>query len=326
MEKKLAKPYLTYEEQLERLREKHGLNINNTEIGIEILKSISYYDLINGYKECFMKNEKFKPNTEITTIFAFSMFDKNFQNILFKYSIYVENTFKTRVAHVIGGSFGEEEEEYLSINKYSSPRNPKRLEKLEKTLDDIKDVLTNRWTDNPTKHYRKNHNHIPPWILFKNINFNSAIDLYTFLRRNEKEKVINEYFKGNNSFNDKAEVLKKMITIVRKFRNKIAHNYKVIGYKTKEELKITKTRAVNHYFLYTKPDIWRRESNDLFAMIVSLINLIGNKYLILNMISELVFLFESSEELARKYIKEAKLPENIIERLNNVSNYIKELN
>lgn len=47
-----------------------------------------------------------------------------------------------------------------------------------------------------TKHYKENHNHIPPWILFKNISFGDAINLFCVLNRQEKEPITDILFEN----------------------------------------------------------------------------------------------------------------------------------
>lgn len=180
---KYDKPFLDYGERIEKLKVDYNLEITNKRIlEKEFLKTISYYDLINGYKDCFMINGKFQ-NKNILTLFNFSYLDKRFQNILFMYSIYVENIFKTKFSNLIAKNKGVEYGQYLDINKYTVS-NPKRKNKLLKTLSDIIAIHsgTSDYDDNPTKYYRKNHNHIPPWILFKNVKFTTVIDLFSFLR------------------------------------------------------------------------------------------------------------------------------------------------
>ena len=178
---KYDKPFLDYDERIEKLKVDYNLNITNKRIlEKEFLKTVSYYDLINGYKDCFMIDGKFQ-NENILTLFSFSYLDKRFQNILFMYSIYVENIFKTKISNLIAKNKGVEYGQYLDINKYTVS-NPKRKNKLLKTLSDIIAIHsgTSDYDDNPTKHYRKNHNHIPPWILFKNVKFTTVIDLFSF--------------------------------------------------------------------------------------------------------------------------------------------------
>jgi len=238
MEENYSKPFKTYEEQLEILKNRYRLNISDDEFALKLLKTVSYYDLINGSKECFFKEneEIFEEWVDINHLFSFKILDRNIQNILFKYSVYVENTFKTSLAYTLAKNYGIETEKYLDENNFKSFSNPKRMDKRNKTLEIIKEVQFIE--NNPTFHYKRNHNHIPPWILFKNVNFTDSIDLFTFLKRRDKLEIVKKYFQNiqNNEADRMIELLKTTISIVRKFRNKIAHNAKVITYKTKNKI------------------------------------------------------------------------------------------
>ena len=53
-------------------------------------------------------------------------------------------------------------------------------------------IITNRdRAKQPTKYYLKYHNHVPPWILFKNISFGSAINIFRLLSTKHKREVAN---------------------------------------------------------------------------------------------------------------------------------------
>lgn len=86
---KYDKPFLTYEEQLKKLKEDYNLSVTDGNIELELLSTLSYYDLINGYKDCFMENNKFIEDRTLIDIFIFNIIDKKFQNILLHYSIYL---------------------------------------------------------------------------------------------------------------------------------------------------------------------------------------------------------------------------------------------
>lgn len=51
----LNKPFLTYEQQILKLKEDKKLIISNDELAIGLLKKHSYFDLISGYKGMFKK-------------------------------------------------------------------------------------------------------------------------------------------------------------------------------------------------------------------------------------------------------------------------------
>ncbi|MGL6099227.1 MAG: Abi family protein, partial [Fusobacteriaceae bacterium] len=149
-----SKPFKSYEEQIELLVNKYELTLKNHDLCLELLKTISYYDLVNGYKDFFMQDGKFIKGVSEMELFLFSLFDKNFQGILFKYSVYAENTFKTKLSYTIAKKFGVNEVEYLDEKNYlSSGYSPKRNKKKLKTLDDIKKVSTSIYTKDPTLHY-----------------------------------------------------------------------------------------------------------------------------------------------------------------------------
>lgn len=99
------KQFLTFDKQIEHLKTKHQLLISDEKLAKQILANISYYDLINGYKECMMDGEKFKKGITIEFLYLFYLFDKNFQNIIFKYSLLVENSFKTKLAYFLPINF-----------------------------------------------------------------------------------------------------------------------------------------------------------------------------------------------------------------------------
>ena len=46
------KPSITYSQQLDRMRRK-GILIENDKLAMEVLQSISYYGIVNGYKDIF---------------------------------------------------------------------------------------------------------------------------------------------------------------------------------------------------------------------------------------------------------------------------------
>ena len=57
----LDKPFRTYDEQIDLLQDR-GLCITDREFANHALSTISYYDLINGYKNIFMKDDVFLPD------------------------------------------------------------------------------------------------------------------------------------------------------------------------------------------------------------------------------------------------------------------------
>lgn len=312
------KPFLTYDEQITcKLINEYNLKVSDSDFAKNALISMSYYELVNGYQECFFENGTFKDDISIEYLYEFHRFNSSIQNILFKYSVYVETKFKAALAYVISEKFGVYQEDYLDIANFNNRHN---YNKLEKTLRDIKSVYNNRnsdYIDQPTKHYKNNKNHIPAWILFKNVKFNTSINLYTFLMPSEKEKVCNLTVPSENiTIADRKELLKKTLTITRKFRNTIAHNLKFVSYHTDEELPTYLLELFRgSLILEGDSDIGR---NDIYSMIISLIVLLNDPFLIMDMIRELTIhirTFSKESSVYEHYSSITNLPENLLDRL-----------
>ena len=111
------KPFKTYPQLVEILINSHGLIVQDKQNAIELLKIIPYYDLVNGYKEHFMINDQYVKGMTLEYILLYALFDKSFQNILFKYSVYIESRFKNSVAYAISNHFG-----VATYEGYFSPR------------------------------------------------------------------------------------------------------------------------------------------------------------------------------------------------------------
>lgn len=321
------KPFLDYNKQIDKLKNEYELLIFNHDFEKTLLESISYYDLVNGYKDCFMINGKFKEGISLFSLFYFKIFDMNFQNILFKYSVYAENSFKTKLAYILSEEYGEDSNKYLDRTNFQvNQRIRREVRQFNQTLDNINQIVLCS-NDHPTEHYRNCHNHIPAWILFKNVKFNDCINLFRFLKKDLKLKLIGRFF-NNSIFSDNASIslFKSFISIIRKFRNKIAHNSKIITYTvdSRYELHQINTLRLNPYFLMRSRDITNSVGkNDMYAMILSLTIILDNPLLVQMMMNEIKALLLISPEnsdidVAKEFLHITKLPEDLVDRINNI--------
>lgn len=317
--KNYKKPFKSYSDLIAQLKTDYNIIIDNEELALNLLSTISFYDLKNGYKEYLKKVSSTQENVSLETLFQFLIFDKNIQMVLLKYSIYVENFFKTKFAHFLGENFGVDVSEYLNFDKYNN-KNKKRLKKV---LFTIKKNLDLENASIPTKHYLENHNHVPPWILLKNVIFYDTIELFKFLHSEDKRKIIQEYFDIKQIIKDGCvdkeediELFINMISIVRSFRNKIAHNYKVITYKSEYKLFLVNYKKIDKYNLLTDWDIkYKKGVNDLLSMIFSISILLNNPVLNFSFFQELYFAMLADKNLLNTYEEISGLPKNFYRRL-----------
>lgn len=238
------KPFKTYDEQIELLKSR-GLIIEDYEFALHALNTISYYDLINRYQRYFMPDgEKFIDNTRIELLYSFSLFDKSIQSFILKYSMFIENIFKTKLAYTLAKDFGASESEYLSAAKYrQSYQNPNGTLTFNSIfLECKKTILDPKITNNPTLYYYKKHNHIPPWILLKNLSFSNAINLFKLLKDTQRDIIVNELIPNEQiALSDKINFVFCSLEAIRLFRNFAAHNLDFTALRTDETRKLSPT-------------------------------------------------------------------------------------
>ena len=270
---KEVKPFKTWDEQIDRLKTKYNLRIRDEDFARHALSSMSYYDLVNGYKECFMENGKFVDYVSIEYLYSFYHFDRTIQNVLFQYSVYVENFFKTALSYVIAKNFGVFQKEYLNKKHYVNPTQKSRKDKRSRLFNKLYFTYNpkNKYLDDPTKHYVYTKAHVPPWILFKNVTFSNSIDLYSFLKSKEKEQVIDILSPGLP-----PAVLKNSLNVVRKYRNAIAHNLKFVAYRSNIDY-IPCIKTIDRIQPFLTPRGLKNDSP--YCMLMAMLLLLNDPYL-----------------------------------------------
>ena len=328
MDLKTAKPFKTYEEQIELLKSR-GLTIKDEWFARHVLQYMSYYDLINGYKNVLMPNDKFIRGVTIEYLYQLYIIDKRFQSLSIKYSMIIENICKTNLAYILSEDFGIEQLQYLDQRNYKSAASDLLF------TDDIQDKISNLTSNenlgNPCKHYKKKYNDIPPWILFKNIPFSIATNFVKFLKRPQKEKFVNALLKTDElDYSNKVCFITPALEIIRKFRNVAAHNLNFVMFRVD---------SINYpasLYATLMPDLIRtidgkiyqqdRDSlKGLYNYILSVLILLPSYSLKSNFIDDFRLCIYNPYNKAdndknllifEDYIRLTQLPKNILKRLN----------
>ena len=321
MSKIYDKPFKTYSEQLEKIKKEYELQVPDDKLAIEFLKTLSYYNLINAYQDKFLTNGKYQKDINLNLIIFISIFEKSFLTIIFKYSTYVEEIFKTKLAYTISNRLGVDEKEYLKKKNYKVPKC--RMSDFYKTQQALKKSLGTN--DMPTKHYKNNHTHIPAWILFKKTYFNVVIDLFTFLQKDMQDEVIDDYkflylVQDNNQ--NKLKSIKRMLTTIRKFRNKIAHNAKVSNFKLNhtEYIQYQWIPEITSLFpFFEKTDTKNGVGEgDLYSAIFAICVLLDNSILRKGFLQEILTILSSEKTISDTYIEMCNFPKDILKRIEKI--------
>lgn len=331
------KPFRSYEEQISYLQKEHHLIINDDKFAKQALQTISYYDIVNGYKECMMVGEYFKPNITIEFLYMFYLFDKGFQDILFRQIMFIENYFKTILSYTLAKDFGVHQDDYLNSKNYIRHHKKIYFSSLKEKIVEIYAPTKKGFIPpQPTKYYVDSHNHVPPWILFKNISFSNSINLFQLLRSPQKSYIVNSMVTTPLLYKEKAEFLLDMLNILRNFRNKTAHNLKFVTFKdNRNYLSLISAKKVFPPYMLSWPDlkIHHRGLNDLYASINSLLLLISTKdlYLVNRLCDEIIHYIspinESQNEqvkisLFKEYAAITNIPNDLSDRLTKYKSYL----
>lgn len=291
------------EQQIEILKEK-GLIIKDTALGKQILQHFNFFDIIKVYKNLFIVNNVFVKNTTIEKVFLFYHYDRGIQNILFKYSVYIERIFKNRLAEILSQEIGITKQEYLKIENYTVRNNNNLI--LNNTLKEIRDI------EGISEH---------PSILLKKITFSTTINLYNFLNEKLKEKMIYFNYKDNEKQQAK-NLFRNSLYIIRRYRNEIAHSMDFINYRAERYIIFRYLKKILNEYGYiklmNKNDYSKRQRgpNDIFSMMLSVILLLGNEFLRIEMLKELeMFINKENKEKFKSYAEITNLPDNFLDRL-----------
>lgn len=327
------KPFITYDQMIE-LMKKRNIIINDVEFAKKTISNLSYYGLINGYKNTFLtvpSSDKFIEGTKFEELYTINLIDVSLNNIIFKYILYLEKSLKSKVSYVVSQKYGvytnpndytfKDCNDYL-CRKYYSRSNGKRNSILIK----LKDSIHNHRDNSIIEHYINDKNHIPAWILTYNIPFGLAIEWYSILKDDDKKAVCNEFISTTLLTTDeKKEFLRKALMLAKEYRNKIAHGNRTFNIRNLPILPKKPLLLLSHNCISESEYNQGMGQSDILAVMILLIILCNDKYLITNFYSELFSLFNPyiNTTFNTKTIFEVfGMPNTTLHRILQLINYI----
>lgn len=323
---KFDKPFKSIDEQIQILQNRNII-INDFDFARSVLNSLSYYTIVNGYKNSFLSitgTDLFSPGTKFEELYTLHILDTRLNSVIFKNILYIERYLKTRLAYLISQNYGvftdfndltnSNPDDYLYRGFYSRSTGHK-----DNVLLSIKKTITSPQKNLIMEHYLTTKNHIPPWIVTTNIPFGLATKWYSILKQDDKTKISEQFLQTDViDIAAKKEFLKKALSLLREYRNNIAHGNRTFN---------TRGRSVipKNQLLHLVPEmITESEYNvgigqkDLFAVILSILILIDDQYLLSNFFNDLKYVLSPYDQIsiANKSIYNTfNLPDNIFERI-----------
>ena len=105
----MSKPFLSYDDQLNKLEQEKGLIIANRHYARTTLQQIGYFGLISGYKLPFKNptTQKYKSGTSFEDIVTLYKFDENLRELFLKYILQIERNIRSLLSYYFTEKYGE---------------------------------------------------------------------------------------------------------------------------------------------------------------------------------------------------------------------------
>ena len=232
------KPFSNINKQLLILKSRN-LTISNDALARNSLMRYGYYEIVNGYKSFLLDSssgtDQYKDGTTFKELIDLYDLDKNIRSAVMLATLEIELSLRTAIAYTLSEDFGVQESDYLNYKNFKQGKtfieNGKRINERDEMLDILNGVL-NRDIE-PLNHYRKNHNHIPPWILMKETSFGNLKHIFKLLKGPQKRKVISICYGIDISgvSDNHVALFKDSLALINAFRNRDAHNGRIFNFK-----------------------------------------------------------------------------------------------
>lgn len=226
--------YATPKDQVSKLISQNMI-INDANYAEKQLKSCGYFNLIKSYRDPYMITENgkkvYREGITFEHVESLYILDKNLRNAVMSAMQDLEEHIKEAAADVISSSFGVHQDDYLKFRNYRDKAKKKKqftlsgiLRTMEKALDTDKD---------PIAHYVKEHNIVPPWILFKSVYFTTIVNFIHQFKPSEQKKMVMRLY-DVDELNIPEEYMTRFmiasIFVCQEYRNIAAHGGRVFNY------------------------------------------------------------------------------------------------
>lgn len=224
----MPKPFMTYEQQMQRLKDKHLSIPAGTEKAVkEILRQEGYFALITGYKDLFKNptTHQYQDGTTIEDILVVYRFDESLRELTLHYLLHIERHIRSVLSYAFCDAFGDDQEAYLDPRNYNHTRaqNGKEINRLIERY--LKPLLDQRTKYPYIEHHKNNHGNVPLWILINALTFGTLSKLYS-LSSPRVQSVVSKEFSGIQE-----KQLAQILDVLTDYRNLCAHNERIFSHR-----------------------------------------------------------------------------------------------
>lgn len=265
----MSKVFFTYEQQLDKLEKDKGLIIADRSYAESMLKSISYYSLIGGYKHPFkhLASGNYQHGVTFEEIVALYYFDEKIRSIFLEYILHVERRIKSLLSYHFCEKYGELQTEYLNPANYNL--NKKNQGDINKMINCLAKAISLPSKYGYIVHHVNKYGNVPLWVAMNAITFGNLSKMYQYCTSDIRTKVSQNYV-GVSEFE-----LHQFIRVLASCRNTCAHGERLFTFRIKESGPDTVLHKKMK--IPVKKGAYILGKQDLFAVIIALRYLIANE-------------------------------------------------
>ncbi|WP_270809919.1 Abi family protein [Hungatella effluvii] len=251
----MPKPFMTYEQQIQKLRDKN-LTITDEDEAMSILKQDGYYALITGYKDLFKNSstKDYRDGTTLHDILTLYQFDERLRELTLRHLLHIERHIRSSLSYAFCERFGDQQSAYLNSANYDNT--VKKKNAINRLITKHLTPLLKTQTRYPfLEHNKKAHGNVPLWVLVNALSFGTLSKMYELSAPQIQYAISRDFIAVNE------KQLGQILDVLTDYRNLCAHNERMFshrcGKKDIPDLPLHKKLGIpmrGNYYLHGKRD------------------------------------------------------------------------
>ena len=230
------KSFLSIDDQIQRLQQRNV---------------IIYYNVINSCARDFLRkdtiSDEYLDGTTFDEIIAIHKFENELKHDILEYLLLIEKHLKSTIAHAFCSKHSDL---YACLSKDSYNFNQSNMLNIAKTIEILAKNITeqiNQKIPNPIKHYAKDHQDVPMYVLINELTFGNVVYLFKIMQHAERAEIINIFNSIMcENLNDSSSKIfpndfDKMLDNLLNLRNTTAHNSSLFTFKCRGNISYIKS-------------------------------------------------------------------------------------
>lgn len=185
---------LTYQEQIDRLKNFHNLTINDTDEAISILKSVNYYRLSGYGIGLTVKDNKneYQEGITLNDLYDLYNFDSLLKNLLFHVIEQIEISFRSQIAYCLALAYGADG--FYSSTNFNDKFNSNNVSIHSSIISSFEKEVDRQCKLPFVKHHIDNYEgKFPIWVAVELFTFGTLSSLFSIMKTKDR-KVIADFY------------------------------------------------------------------------------------------------------------------------------------